>query len=359
MKGAGRAQATGREIFTRLLPFITGFFVFVELLSLRIGLLDRFFFDTLHADTQGIDYYCLPKAWLNLRRGHSMYGTFDPPTYGPHFTWYLAHPLLVVLGWPLSQLDPAVSYGVFTMCSLGVMACGAAFLARESSYALHRRIIWLIMLGAFPSFSMLYVGNVQSITVLGVVLLFVGMLRVARGAYGSSRFILVGLLISLFTKPVVVLLLPLLLLLRETRRPVCQALAVYLPVSLAFEFSPTLNPESIGLMRVLWLVSHPAFVRSAMNIYVNHLQLTPDMRDNSIHWLNLVAQSGFRLKHIDVFSLSAFLDTLTGVRTPDWLYTLPPLAVLVLSVILSRIRSAGLRREAALLLAIGGLLSFF
>ena len=355
MSGAAKT----REAATRVLPFVTAFWVLIELLSLRIGLLDRFFFDTLHADTQGIDFYCLPKAWLNLRSGHSMYGTFDPPAYGPHFTWYLAHPLLVVLGWPLSQLSPVDSYGAFTLLSLGIMACCAAFMARESYDVLRRRIIWLVTLGAFPTFSMLYVGNVQSITVLGLTLLLIGMLRVARDAGNSTLFVLTGLLVSLFTKPVVVVLLPLLLPLRETRRAAWRSLAVYVPVSLAFEVVPVLNPDPIGLLRVLWLAVHPGYVRATMNIYANHLLLTPDMRDNSIHWLNLIAQSGFRLKHIDVFSLPAFLDTVTGVRTWDWLYVLPPLAVLMLSISVARIRPPGLRRESALLLTMAGSLCFF
>ena len=360
MKSYTITSARLRNIATQGLPWLTGLLIFVQLLSLRLGLLDRFFFDTLHADVQGIDYYSLPKAWLNLAGGRSLYGTFDPPSYGPHFTWYLAHPMLaVLLGWPLSRLDPSDSYGVFTMFSLAVMAVCAFLLGRETEDALKRRVIWLLLLGAFPTFDMLYVGNVQAFTVLGLSLLLIALLRLARNQLRSEPFLLAGLLVSLFTKPVVLLILPLLLLLRETRRAAIRVLAIYAAVSALFEIVPALNPQGIGLRRVMWLIAHPAFVRATMGIYTNHLVLTPDMRDNSVHWFNLVAQSGFRLAHIDVFSLPLFLDGLLGRRTPDWPYLLPTVAVLALSLPVACLRVGSGRRECALLLAAAASLDFF
>src|SRR5579875_3439741 len=120
------SETAGRGRLVRALPWVTSFWVFVELLSLRIGLLKPFFFDTAHGDVQGIDYFSLPKAWLNLAAGRSLYATFDPPSYGSPYTWYLAHPALaVVLGWPLSRLAPMDSYGAFTVFSLSVMAASA------------------------------------------------------------------------------------------------------------------------------------------------------------------------------------------------------------------------------------------
>ena len=222
-----------------------------------------------------------------------------------------------------------------------------------------RRLIWLLMLGSFPGFLMLFVGNVQPFTVLALSLLLVGMLRLQHESLHATRYVFAGLLVSLFTKPVVLLLLPLLLLLRETRRTALRALAWYLSVSFLFEIVPLLNPEPIGLRRVLWLAVHPSFVRRTMDIYANHFLLTPDMRDNSVHWFNLVAQSGSRLSHIDVYSLPVFLDTVIKTHTPDWLYTLPAVAVLALSIAVWRIRDDQVRCEAALLLACAASLSFF
>lgn len=350
--------ATTERTTAYVLRWATAFWVLFELISLRLGWLDRFFFDTLHAQVQGIDYYSLPKAWLNLASGRSLYGTFDPPAYGPHFTWYLAHPLFALLGAPLSHLRPEDSYGVFTMVSLAVMAAAAALLAQQTSQPVTRAVIWLLLLGAFPTFDMLYVGNVQAFTVLGLTLSLVGMLRLSREQPHATAYVFAGLLLSLFTKPVVLPLLPLLLLLRPTRRVTVWALVLYAAVSLLWEVVPTLNPEAVGLHRVLWLAVHPGFVQSTMNIYNNHMVLTPDMRDNSIHWFNLVAQAQFRLHHIDVFSLPVFLDTILGRRTPGWLYLLPSLAVLVLSFLVVQLKDMQHRHECALLLSLAASMLF-
>ena len=134
---------------------------------------------------------------------------------------------------------------------------------------------------------------------------------------------------------------------------------MYLPVSFLFEVVPFLNPQAVGLRRVLWIAVQPAFVRQTMQIYANHLVLTPDMRDNSVHWLNLVAQSGFRLAHVDVFSLPVFLDGMLGRRTPDWLYAMPTLGVLALSLLVPRIAEPTVRHACALLLTMAASLDFF
>jgi hypothetical protein len=348
-----------RSSAIRFLPAITIAWVFLQLLSLRLGLLNRFFYDTMHADVQGIDYYSLPKAWLNLAAGHSAYDTFGPPAYGAHFTWYLSHPALAVLfGSWLSQLDPTSSYGAFVFLSLGLMAACAWLLAAQSSDPLTRRLIWFGMLGAFPSYWMLFVGNPQAMLVLALGLLFTGFLRISRQQPGEA-LLLAGLLLSLLTKPVVLLMLPLLLLLRETRKVSSIALGIYAAISAMFEFIPFLNPERTPFDRVLWEMVHPQWVRDNMNIYTNHLTTTSPMKDNSVHWLNLIAQSQTRLLHVDVFSLPVFLDQFLGAHTPDWLYDLPTLAVLALAVLVFRMKHRDHRMHVGLLLLLATSLTFF
>ncbi len=357
-----------RHRTTEALPWITGTLVFIQLLSLRLGILDRFFYDSMHATatTQGIDFYSLPKAFLNLLAGHSAYDTYAPPLYGPAATWYLSHPsLAVALGSWLSLFSPSVSYGIFALFSLAVMAVCAWLLARLSGDALVRRLIWLLLLGAFPTYWILYTGNPQALLVLALAMTFSSIYRLAypqsddRTPSHASHLLLAGLLLSLLTKPVVLLMLPLLLLLPETRKAALRALAVYALVSVLFEVVPALNPAAVGLSRVAWLGCHPGFVRETMNIYLDNFQLTPDMKDNSIHWFNLIAQSDYRMHHIDIFSLSDFLDTLLGLRTPGWLYRLPLLIVLALTVAVARIRDTALRMQAALLLLMAISLTFF
>ena len=354
-------MSTIRICLVKALPWITAAWVLVQLLSLRLGLLNAFFYDAVHADVQSIDYFCLPKAFLNLAAGRSAYATFDPPAYGPHTTWYLAHPALAVwLGSWLSRFDPMTSYGIFTLLSLGIMAACAWLMARESNDELTRRLIWLLVLGAFPTYWMLFVGNVQAFLVLALGMLLTGFFRLTYSpAKHGETLVLFGLLLSLLTKPVVVLMLPLLLLLKETRRAAGRALAVYVAVSLLFEWTPALNPQSLGFSQLAWLALHPAFVREKMNIYANHFQVNMWMRDNSVHWFNLVAQSGARLVHVDVYSLPLFIDTLTGRHLPGWILPLPALLALVLCLFVARIPIARLRMEAALLLLMATSLVFF
>jgi hypothetical protein len=348
-----------RRMLCAALPWLTGAWLLVELLSLRLGLLNAFFFDAMHADVQGIDYFSLPKAFLSLTLRHSAYDTFAAPAYGPHITWYLAHPALAIwLGSWLSFFSPDVSYGVYTLLSIAMMAACAWLMTRQSETLLVRHTIWLLLLGAFPTYWMLYVGNVQALLVLALGMLFTGVFTLTYRGRGEG-LVLAGLLLSLLTKPVVLLMLPLLLMLKETRRAAYRALAIYAVVSVMTEIVPLFNPQAIGLRNVFWLALHPSVVRNTMNIYTNQFQVNAWMKDNSIHWLNLVAQSGMRLMHVDIFSLPVSLDTLLGMHTPDWIYQLPMLLVLALSIAVARIKDRRLKLETALLLLMATSLTFF
>jgi hypothetical protein len=250
------------------------------------------------------------------------------------------------------------SYGVYTLLSLAMMAGCAWVLARESDDALVRRMVWLLVMGSFPTYWMLFVGNVQALLVLALGMLLAGVFALTYKGRGEG-LVLGGLVLSLLTKPVVLLMLPLLLMLKQTRRAAWRALGIYAVVSVAFEVVPFLNPEGIGLKQVAWLAVHPAVVRETMNIYANHLQVNAWMKDNSVHWLNLVAQSDMRMMHVDVFSLPVFVDTVVGARVAGWVYALPMVVALGLSVLVARMKDARVRMEAALLLLMTISLVFF
>jgi hypothetical protein len=348
-----------RNWLIKALPWITGLWVLAQLLSLRLGLLNAFFYDAVHADVQGIDYFSVPKAFLNLVAGRSAYATFDPPAYGPHSTWFFNHPALAAwLGSWLSLFDPMISYGIYTMLSLSMLAACAWLLAQRSGDALTRRLIWLLILGAFPTYWMLFVGNVHALPVLALGMVLGGIFSMTYDRRGEN-LLFGGLLLSLFSKPFVLLMAPLLLLLKETRKTMARALLLYVAVSLVFEIAPALNPEAIGLRQVAWLAVHPAFVREHMNSYASHLAINALMRDNSIHWFNMIAQSDVAMVHIDIYSLPVFLRVLTGRPAPGWLSKLPLLLTLVLSVPVALLRDRRLRLEAALLLSMAISLTFF
>ena len=224
--------------------------------------------------------------------------------------------------------------------------------------------MYVFFLGSFVTYWLLYVGNMHSFPVLGLTLVLTGMYELAYGidghdAGGARKRIAAGLLISLFSKPLLLLALPVLLINRATRGISLRCLGVYVVVSLAFLFTPALNPESVGAERMIRVALDPEFVRSHLDVYANQLALNEYMKDNAIHWLNLVAQSGAYFNHIDIFSLSAFVNSALGRNLPGWVYKAPLFVVLLLSAGLLLVRDERERLRLSTLVVIASSFTFF
>lgn len=333
----------------------------VILAALYFGWLRPFFFGAEHATVQGIDFFAVPKSYLNLLEGRSAFDTWGGKAYGPYATWYLAHPAFSVFVASWFSFFPAwTAYWLFVVFSMACMTVAARFLAAYTHHPATKRSIYLILLCGFPTIWLYYVGNMHAPLVLALCLLFAGMLELHEGSEKRGQQLLTaGLLISLFSKPIVLLMLPLLLLLKETRRSTYFSLLIYGCVSVLFLTLPFLNPQSIGLAKMLQLAGDPSFVQEHMNIFKNQFVLNEYMKDNSIHWLNLMAQSDYKLMHIDVFSLPVFIDTLVGQATPSALYKLPILICLLFSLVVPFLEDRKLRLESSLLLLMAFSLTFF
>jgi hypothetical protein len=346
----------------------TAAWVAILLASLRYGLLDRFFFDSSHAHVQGIDFFPVVRAFLSVLHGHSAYDTFSI-NYGPYATWFLYHPLLALAIGPLfAWMQPWTAYAAWTAISFLLMVISAWLVMQLSSDALRRALVALVTLGAFPVYSMLYVGNVQALTVLAVTLVLVALARMA-GLEGeapgdatvmqrSQGMLMAGLLPSLFSKPVVLLMLPLLWMMPETRRTAWKAFAIYAAVSLAFVAVPLLNPDAMDWSQRVSLAAHPAIVQQTMNIYTNGFAVTLPMKDNAVHWFAMVALADYRLMHIDVYSLPVFLDTWLHMHTSEALYRLPAILILEFSVMVALLRGRRARLQAALHLTMAASLAY-
>ena len=134
-------------------------------------------------------------------------------------------------------------------------------------------------------------------------------------------------------------MLPLLVLLKETRRAACAALAVYIGVSLAFLFVPALNPSgeigSIGRI----------YGRSA---------------DRTTVWPPPVT-SAFKVPGCvrEIFSLPSFLNDLFPFRIPTFAYHLPLAAVLAFAVLAAGSRDAARRLTLTLVAAILGIEAYY
>lgn len=330
--------------------------------SLYFGWLNPFFFGAEHAQVQGIDYFAVPKSYLNLVEGKSLFDTWGGVTYGPYATWYLAHPAfsVFVASW-FSYFSPWTSYALFAIFSIGIMAYCGFLISKITSNIFHKRLCYAVLLCAFPTYWMIYVGNMHAPLVLALTLILLSLYEYTYSDNDkrADNLLFAGLLISFFSKPIVLLMLPLFLLLKETRKVTIISLLIYAFVSLLFIIVPALNPEGIGWTRLTGILFDFDFIKENMNIYKNNFALNEYMKDNSIHWLNLIAQSDYKLMHIDVFSLPVFMDTLLGRATPAAIYKLPIYFSLILSVAVALIEDKKIRLESALLLVMAISLTFF
>lgn len=350
-----------RRQWTWLLGVVTVVWIAVCIISLRTGWLNSFFYDTHSAHIQAIDFFPVERAWLNFMDGRSQYDTFHS-SYGPYATWYLYHPALaLVIGPLLMAFSPWAAYGVWTALSVVLMAVSAAVIARQGKDSLRRVLVVLLLLGSFPTFILLHAGNVQAIVVLALSLVLASVESIRRqGVTRSSQaMLLAGLLISLFSKPFVLAMFPLLLLMPETRRSALRAVVIYFVVSVLLVAAPGFNPVAMSWSERWDWLTHPALVQQAMNVYTNGFTVTKPMQDNVIHWLAMFGLSDFRFLHIDVYSLPVFLDGWLRTHTPDSMYRVPALLVLEVSLLVGLMRNKQQRIEAALLTLMASSLLLF
>ena len=340
----------------KLLPFLIIAIVVSYFLSLHYGWWDPFFFDGQHAHNRGVDFFALPKTFLNLLESRSMYDTWGGTPYGPHATWYLAHPVYAVLvcGW-FSLFTPMKSYWLFTLLSAALLAIAGYFISKENRVNVNKTWAYLILLCSFPAYTLFYTGNMHAATVLALTLIFISIMKMTYAESDLERtsarkILMAGLLLSFFTKPIVLLMLPLLLFTKETRSTTLKSLGIYIVVSVIFISVPFLNPEGIGWSKIFYLAENTDIVQSEMNIYKNNFRVTDLMKDNSMHWFNLIAQSDYKLNHIDNYSLPVFMDTVLGRIIPAGVYKIPIYIILLLSCFVAFIKDVRLKMEVMLLL---------
>jgi len=350
-----------RERAAKIVWLITALWLLVLLLSLKFGWLGGFFFDSRHAHVQGIDFFPVERAFLNVAAGRSEFDTFAIP-YGPYATWFLYHPALaLVIGPLLAAFAPWTAYAIWTATAVVLMGVSAWIIMRRSDDPLRRSFAGLLLLGGFPVYIMLYVGNIQALLVLSIALVLasVDAMRDEGATRRNRGLLLTGLLISLFSKPAVLAMVPLLLMLKQTRRTTLKALGIYAIVSFVFLIVPGLNPAPTTWAERIQLATHPEVVRQTMNVYTNGFVVTPAMKDNSVHWLAMIGLSDFRMQHVDVYSLPAFLDGLLRTRTSDALYRIPAIVILEMSLLVWFVRSRPQRLDAALMVMMAASLLVF
>ena len=324
--------------YSHIIPFIIGAWILVMFGSLHFGWLDCFYWSAEHSafEGKGVDFFAVPKSFLNLMHGISAFDTWSSVSYGPYATWYLAHPAfsVFVASW-FSFFDPWTGYWLFDIFSIGVLLYAARTIAKNTTDIFHKRLTYFFLICSFTTYSMIYVGNMQAPMVLSVALVLSALFHLAFSAQADKKnannLLMAGLLISFFSKPIVLLMLPVLLINRLTRKTTFIAIVIYALVSLIFIFNTTLNPEFIGFDKIMGVLLNPDFAKEHLNIFKNNFKLNEYMKDNSIHWINLIAQSDHYLNHIEIFSMSAFINTLVGKDLPATVYKIPLLLSLLFS----------------------------
>jgi hypothetical protein len=204
------------------------------------------------------------------------------------------------------------------------------------------------------------VGNIHAIVLIATALLLVGLQELDGAEPPALRVparweIGLGLVLSFLSKPILLLVVPALLLVRATRLATISAISVYALVSAAFLLVPSLNPESVGLDRLFWLLAHPSVAERELNVYEHRFVLVPDMLDNAMHWLHMLVQSGHRWNHAQLFSLPILLPA----WVPAGVFRLLALLPVALTVPLVWVRSPNDRRRILAWIVLAALASHF
>jgi hypothetical protein len=308
--GERMSQNSIKSFATRALPTVTLLGVIAMLSSLISwffyprsgGWLDRFFIGGWHHNL-GFDYFSVPRSFINLVHGHSIYHT-SIYSYAPWATWYFYHPALAIfVGSWTSLFYPWVSYAAFVGFSLVLLVLSAWLIARQTGGLLIKRLSYFCILCAFPTYLLLWNAQMHVFTVIAVACILAGVLAMAQPAPDAQKngqwLVALGLLISLFSKPIVFLCLPALLCAKETRKTTLQVLGVYAIVSIIFLLTPVLNPEHAD-----------------------------PMNGNALHWVNILQQSGkIDVSNPECFSLPAFLMQILP-QIPLFLFKIPLLFLL-------------------------------
>ena len=130
----------------------------------------------------------------------------------------------------------------------------ARLLASAFDTAAGRAFVYVAVFCSLPTYHVLWAGQVHVLLVLAVAMIFGGLMRLAQEPRPQRLFLFwiqAGILISLLSKPSVALMLPVLLVVPETRSKLLLPVAIYTVVSLAFLLVDSLNPD--GLNALHWL----------------------------------------------------------------------------------------------------------
>lgn len=278
-----------------LAPYVVLAFFVYDIFHARW--MDQFLVGTAHGHV-GYDFYSVPRSFINLQHGQNLYNLHYAEWYGPDATPFYYHPVITIaVGSWLSLMPASVAFPVFVCLSAATLLLLGYYWSRYFIDPLHRRIVPILTACSFPVYLMLWNAQMHVFTVVAVVLVLTAVIDMSRNKRADGK-LLAGLLFSLFSKPLLLLWIPVLLVLPETRRATFRALIVYVLVSLLFFVLPFLQPTG----------------------------------GNKTHWENIVNQTGRVEQDKEYFSFATTFPLPLPGKLKNSLYLLVPLFLVISSL---------------------------
>jgi hypothetical protein len=264
--------------------------------------------------------------------------------FGPYGGMFAYHPALsILLGSWLSLFKPWISYSIFVSTSIIILIYCGFLIAKQTSDKLLKRFSYFSLLCTFPTYLMLWNAQVHVFTVLAISLILVSLLEIAahKEKYRKKAIhvkLLIGLLASLLTKPIVFLFFPVLFLAKETRRTLIICLLIYTLLTSIFIIIPFLNPESDNIKHWTFLVHHSKVGYS----------------DDTNSFNSVTAADNF-----EFFSLPTFIENLYDKEVSSSIFKIPILITLALSALIFFIKDRKSRIIISLIIIILAIYSFY
>ncbi|HYO22045.1 MAG TPA: glycosyltransferase 87 family protein [Flavisolibacter sp.] len=310
------------KFLLRLLPFLILCLFIVDLFSYRF--LERFLVGASHGKI-GLDFYSVPRSFINLQHDKSIFHTGFAHWYGQYATLYFYHPAVSILaGSWLSLFSPDVAFAVFVAVIAALLLYAGFLWTKHFTSPTARSLVLLLTACSLPGYLLMWNAQMHIFTVLSVAIILSATIDLYNGKNSSTKLI-AGLLISLFTKPIMLLWIPALVIVKETRPATVRALVIYAVVSAIFFLVPFLNPEG----------------------------------DNYIHWKNIVSQSRRVEQHVEYFSFATTFPLPLPGKLKNSLYLLTPLLLCASVLWLIKMRDAQKKLRALIVLLLALLVSYY
>lgn len=295
-------------------------------LSLNCNFFDFFLIGTRHGYI-GYDFFAVPRSFLNLQIGKSIY-TYMVLPYGPYAAWYPYHPALsILIGLPLSFFKPWVSYWIFVSFSILILYYCAFKLSSLFRNLHFKNITYIFLLASFPTYLMLWNAQMHIFLVLSITLILIYYIETIFDNKSSkiNSLLYTGIFISLFSKPLIFIILPVILINPDTRKIGIISLIIYCIISFVFLFNNFLSPNS----------------------------------DNFTHWVNIFNQTLEIGYNREYFSLPSLLNNTYSLNIYLNLYKIPLLLPILFSISLFFIKERQIKNEISLILIIVTIYSYF